>query len=265
MYTILYITDCTSSQSHNCLHTHSITTRHSWALLRRLTVVHTTANFCVVCGVDLWEKSERVLLLLVHRTMCKTEVLQSSSSFAKHNTSPLQRRERSHHHHPNTPRRSARRVTFSSEDFILGQAQVYDRRGSLRQPCRPRVQSSTMSAVRVAAAESNANFCGMWRRSHGFNWAALLELSGVDKASIPEQVRVFLASVCWSIDACVCFADTRPSFSKNYSLSTTNNGNWLPTAILGGTFCSRSFSPHAAHARVIFHPVAYVATRKHLP
>lgn len=162
--------------------------------------------------------------LASHRTMCKTEVLQSSPSFVKRNTSPLQRRERSHDHHSNTPRRSVRRVTFSSQDFILGQAQVYDRRGSLRQPCRPRVQisRSTMSAVGVAAAESNANFCGMWRRSHGFNWAALLELSGVDKAAIPEQVRVFLASVCWSFDACFCFADTttvvrRPSFfSKNY-------------------------------------------------
>lgn len=49
--------------------------------------------------------------------------------------------------------------------------------------------TASSSAAAVRTRDSRANFRGIWRRSHGFNWAALLEFSGVDKAAIPEQVR----------------------------------------------------------------------------
>ena len=113
--------------------------------------------------------------------------------------------------------RRTRRVTFSSRDYVLGTAQDYDRTSFEEEVESPpqitaaaAADVATTATARAAAAttttaatdsssvapglgtrdHSRANFCGIWRRSHGFNWAALLEFSGVDKAVIPEQVRL---------------------------------------------------------------------------
>lgn len=98
--------------------------------------------------------------------------------------------------------RPSKRVTFSAEDCILGRAQDYDRRSfeeptpqsGAYAPPHPSFSSSTYAGSngQEAAASltegGHANFCGMWRRSHSFNWSALLELSGVPKEAIQIQV-----------------------------------------------------------------------------
>lgn len=89
-------------------------------------------------------------------------------------------------------KRSNKRVTFCNRDFILGTAPSYDRTSSPGPVdaafLGTRTTYRTGAYVSKANPPRKANFCGIWRRSHGFNWAALLELSGVDKAAIPAQV-----------------------------------------------------------------------------
>lgn len=115
-------------------------------------------------------------------------------------------------------RRHRKRVSFSNRDMVLGRAPTYDRSSApdpIPLATRIRVQeilesrkihktaqAQNTAATTIthddspmarkppspAAASTKANFCGIWRRSIGFNWAALLELSGVDKAAVPEQV-----------------------------------------------------------------------------
>lgn len=103
--------------------------------------------------------------------------------------------------------RPPKRVTFSSEDCILGRAQDYDRtsfeeptpeRDYVVAPRQPSFSPGTFSdttgsngqeAAACLTEGGHANFRGMWRRSHSFNWSALLELSGVPKDAIPKQVR----------------------------------------------------------------------------
>ncbi|CAN0443329.1 unnamed protein product [Ectocarpus fasciculatus] len=136
------------------------------------------------------------------------------------------RRQRSaavptHHEHRRTKRereaqrtagRPAKRVSFSASECVLGRAQDYDRTSCevqtplLRRrvlPRRPapvfiipsdeeamhRQQQEQEQEQEQEYHEQHANFCGMWRRSHGFNWASLLEFSGVDKSAVDEQVR----------------------------------------------------------------------------
>lgn len=114
--------------------------------------------------------------------------------------------------------RHRKRVSFSNRDMVLGRAPSYDRSSApdpIPLATRIRVQEilesrkirklaqaqntaatttthddSPMAPAPpgAAAGTTKANFCGIWRRSIGFNWAALLELSGVDKAAVPEQV-----------------------------------------------------------------------------
>ena len=153
-------------------------------------------------------------------------------------------------------RRSSRRVTFSTREYVLGTAQDYDRTSfevgmeSLESEAEekspllnagaaaaaaaaattttttattattttttgagaagadvmaatataPTTDNGTWStsAAAVGVRDSRANFCGIWRRSHGFHWAALLEFSGVDKADIPEQVRFTQCGQFWA-------------------------------------------------------------------
>lgn len=100
--------------------------------------------------------------------------------------------------------RPPKRVTFSSEDCILGRAQDYDRR-SLEEPTpqsrayAPLHPSFSSDAFSGSDGQGDAtgltegghvNFCGMWRRSHSFNWSALLELSGIPKDAIQRQVII---------------------------------------------------------------------------
>lgn len=106
--------------------------------------------------------------------------------------------------------RPRKRVTFSPEECVLGMAQDYDRT-NLREPSfqrvimaprqpnnasflahGPRSQDRSPPNEQEAtgvAAKGHPNFCGMWRRTQSFNWSALLELSGVPKDAIPEEVR----------------------------------------------------------------------------
>lgn len=88
--------------------------------------------------------------------------------------------------------RPIKRVTFSNRDFVLGTAQEYDR-SSAPIPASAFSLSSQntchgSSSDSGGSSQPKANFCGIWRRSHGFNWAALLKLSGVHQDAIPAQV-----------------------------------------------------------------------------
>lgn len=98
-------------------------------------------------------------------------------------------------------RRPAKRVSFSKCDKVLGRAQDYDRTSfevpvQLRRRRAPYTppQATPSPAVEVDVGgeagehKYHANFCGMWRRSHGFNWASLLLFSGVDEDAIDDQV-----------------------------------------------------------------------------
>ena len=133
------------------------------------------------------------------RTAAVTRMQQPpSSSFS----SPKRQTKRSRDNGDGA--RPPKRVTFSSQNHVLGRAQDYDRasfeeptpqRDSMatRQQNTPGVwpQITTPHAHEVSATEGgHANFCGMWRRSHGFNWSALLELTGVPKDAVPEQVTL---------------------------------------------------------------------------
>lgn len=103
-------------------------------------------------------------------------------------------------------RRPVKRVSFSKRDNVLGRAQDYDRTSfevplmlRRRRTPTPRAppQKQRQTPVVVPDEEQkpqqpqppHANFSGMWRRSHGFNWASLLLFSGVDEAAIADQVR----------------------------------------------------------------------------
>lgn len=106
--------------------------------------------------------------------------------------------------------RPRKRVTFSPEECVLGRAQDYDRANlgepssqrsvmAPRQPSNasfgahglrsPERSSPNEQEAAGVAAKGHPNFCGMWRRSQSFNWSALLELSGMPKDAIPEEVR----------------------------------------------------------------------------
>ncbi|CAM9629547.1 unnamed protein product [Choristocarpus tenellus] len=87
---------------------------------------------------------------------------------------------------PSENKRTAKSVSFSGEDEILGTAQVYDR------------TSSTVSLPRTRTAvggqglggplkPGRCNLEGIWQRSHGFNWTAMLEISGIPKEDVPLQ------------------------------------------------------------------------------
>lgn len=114
-------------------------------------------------------------------------------------------------------RRPHKRVSFSNRDLVLGHAQEYDRstapdpvplatrvraqliaRRNYLMKTSKAIEGSDSDSPVTSASRGKANFCGIWRRSHGFNWAALLELSGVDKVAIPEQVGfvLVLSEVC---------------------------------------------------------------------
>lgn len=155
------------------------------------------------------------------REMCNTAVLAKMRQFNNNNKPSSFRRQQSaavphHQEHRRTKRereaqrtagRPAKRVSFSSSDCVLGRAQDYDRTSFEVQvplvrrriiPRRPApvviIPSDEESKQQQQQQqehqhEQHANFCGMWRRSHGFNWASLLEFSGVDKADVAEQVR----------------------------------------------------------------------------
>lgn len=97
--------------------------------------------------------------------------------------------------------RPVKRVSFSKRDSVLGRAQDYDRTSfevplTLRRRRTSRIaapSSPSQNPVVVPDEKKqqphHANFSGMWRRSHGFNWASLLLFSGVDEAAIADQVR----------------------------------------------------------------------------
>lgn len=95
-------------------------------------------------------------------------------------------------------RRPVKKVSFSKRDNVLGRAQDYDRTSfevplMLRRRRTGGTSSLPRKKTKVAAdgepKPHHANFSGMWRRSHGFNWESLLLFSGVNKAAIAEQVR----------------------------------------------------------------------------
>ena len=114
-------------------------------------------------------------------------------------------------------RRPVKKVSFSKRDNVLGRAQDYDRTSfevplMLRRrrapakapPQKPqetpvtpilavvddeRKPRQTQQTQQQQTQPQYANFSGMWRRSHGFNWASLLLFSGVDEAAIADQVR----------------------------------------------------------------------------
>lgn len=125
--------------------------------------------------------------------MCNTTMLQTSK-VAKSSLSLGRKRARDARTTAPETSRPSKRVSFCNRDLVLGTAQVYDRTSSPDPapptviPCSPPSNSRVPTRVN-AGVSHNSNFCGIWRRSHGFNWAALLELSGLDKAAIPEQVR----------------------------------------------------------------------------
>lgn len=131
------------------------------------------------------------------------------------------------------PRRPVKRVSFSPSECVLGRAQDYDRTSfEVQRPMLRRRSSSCSTPTSKAAPvpvvissaddagdhAQHADFSGTWRRSHGFNWASLLEFSGVDKASIPAQVRrahlgftpsrcplLHLGLLLWLFTVRVCF------------------------------------------------------------
>lgn len=102
-------------------------------------------------------------------------------------------------------RRPVKKVSFSKRDNVLGRAQDYDRTSfevplMLRRRRTGGTSSLPRKKTKVAAdgepKPHHANFSGMWRRSHGFNWESLLLFSGVNKAAIAEQaVRMQSSSV----------------------------------------------------------------------
>ncbi|CAM9956940.1 unnamed protein product [Scytosiphon promiscuus] len=114
---------------------------------------------------------------------------------------------------PDEPiRRPVKRVSFSPSECVLGRAQDYDRTSfEVQRPMLRRASTSRSRPAPVVISnddddhdgehEEHADFSGTWRRSHGFNWASLLEFSGVDKASIPAQAaRMQSSSVVHLID-----------------------------------------------------------------
>lgn len=97
---------------------------------------------------------------------------------------------------------TSKRVRFAAREIVLGTAQSdYDRSSFevqlqqsqrtpyLMQRSTPLGDDDVASGTHAEAGDDKANFRGIWRRCQGYNWASLLELSGVDAASIPEQVR----------------------------------------------------------------------------
>lgn len=119
---------------------------------------------------------------------------QQPSSCLRRAAEPANRHKRARDGFPTTSPRT-KRVTFSTREDVLGTAQDYDRTSFEAEPSPARTAfhagdaSTAAPAVVRTMRDEQANFCGLWRRSHGFNWAALLELSGVDRAAIPEQVQ----------------------------------------------------------------------------
>lgn len=137
--------------------------------------------------------------------MCKTSAFSKSVRASR----PSFRQQHKRSGSSDAPeRRPVKRVSFSKRDNVLGRAQDYDRtsfevspmlrrrRTISRRPASaapPQEQRKpTPVVVKVGEDErkpQHANFNGMWRRSHGFNWASLLLFSGVDEAAIADQVR----------------------------------------------------------------------------
>lgn len=124
--------------------------------------------------------------------MCTTSPSAFSKSFRKRSS------DCSKEHRP------VKRVSFSKRDNVLGRAQDYDRtsfevppmlrrrRNSRRTPATQTKQTPPAGEVfedEQKPRPEHANFSGMWRRSHGFNWASLLLFSGVDEAAIADQVH----------------------------------------------------------------------------
>eukprot|EP00903_Cladosiphon_okamuranus_P018914 g17396.t1 len=163
--------------------------------------------------------------------MCKTSAFSKSARASASRPSLGQQKRPGHSDGPE--RRPVKRVSFSKRDNVLGRAQDYDRTSFEVSPMlrrrRPASSSSrppqpsaappreepqkkqTPVEVAVKASDeagddderkpSHANFNGMWRRSHGFNWASLLLFSGVDEAAIADQAaRMQSSSVVHLID-----------------------------------------------------------------
>ncbi|CBJ32970.1 expressed unknown protein [Ectocarpus siliculosus] len=162
--------------------------------------------------------------------MCNTAVLAKMRQ-VNNNKPSCFRRQRSaavphHQEHRRTKRereaqrtagRPAKRVSFSANECVLGRAQDYDRTSCEVQtplvrrriiPKRPAPvviipsdEEAKQQQDQEPHEQQHANFCGMWRRSHGFHWESLLEFSGVDKADVAEQAaRMQSSSVVHLID-----------------------------------------------------------------
>lgn len=140
--------------------------------------------------------------------MCTTSTFSKSKS-----SRPSFRQQQKRSSDVPPERRPVKRVSFSKRDNVLGRAQDYDRtsfevppmlrrrRTSSSARASPQTKQRQTPAVVVPIADDDeqqkklqpqpqhANFSGMWRRSHGFNWASLLLFSGVDEAAIADQVR----------------------------------------------------------------------------
>lgn len=135
--------------------------------------------------------------------MCPIEspvlILRPSSCFREANlTKGLKRRHNDEQSQPTRP--AKRRVSFSSHVDVHTATEDYDRTSiEMTRPLPRRQRVSSKKVENVLATPTTpapveedgakSNFCGRWKRSHGFKWAALLELSGVDKADVSRQVK----------------------------------------------------------------------------
>ncbi|CAN0089391.1 unnamed protein product [Pylaiella littoralis] len=176
--------------------------------------------------------------------------------------------------------RPTKRVSFSKKDYVLGRAQDYDRTSFELHPLlrrRRTIRTLPKAALApapapapafVAAApatvgndnpddkqqqegQKHANFCGTWRRSHGFNWVALLEFSGVDKASVADQAaRMNSSSVVHFIDhdansfRLVVQSDIGSIQEQHFFIG----GQPRPTAAAGSTTTTTTTRPSATNA-----------------
>lgn len=177
------------------------------------TFSHGRHNFTLTARGTRTRTHLKAYLALIHRKpgtnsgypRRQAKAMCTTSAFSK-SARPAFRQKRSSDAPPE--RRPVKRVSFSKRDNVLGRAQDYDRT-SFEVPLMMRKRRTRtpapapqkhMKQTPVAGDDhphqsqphqpQHANFNGMWRRSHGFNWASLLLFSGVDEAAIADQVRV---------------------------------------------------------------------------